>query len=80
MSILVLCDAMCAVSIFPPSSQFMQNSTEAEEELKEQEEGEASNLGPVYMFITGLTIARFGLHLFDLCLIQLFQEGVRHPH
>ena len=29
------------------------------------------------MFLAGLTAARFGLHLFDLCIIQLFQEGVR---
>ena len=29
------------------------------------------------MFVSGLTAARFGLHLFDLCVIQLFQEGVR---
>ena len=28
------------------------------------------------MFVGGLTAARFGLHLFDLCIIQLFQEGV----
>ena len=27
--------------------------------------------------MAGLTAARFGLHLFDLCIIQLFQEGVR---
>ena len=31
----------------------------------------------VCMFVSGLTAARFGLHLFDLCVIQLFQEGVR---
>ena len=34
-------------------------------------------LTQVYMFVGGLTAARFGLHLYDLCVIQLFQEGVR---
>jgi len=64
-SILVVCDAICAISIFLPSSQFMTET-----------EGETTNMGPVYMFVGGLTAARFGLHLYDLCVIQLFQEGV----
>ena len=58
-------------------------------------EGQTTNMGPVckksgfardldsndqvYMFVSGLTVARFGLHLYDLCVIQLFQEGVRSP-
>ena len=33
----------------------------------------------MYMFVGGITAARFGVHLFDLCVIQLFQEGVRMP-
>jgi len=65
-SILVVCDAVCAISIFLPSSQFM----------TETEGSETTNMGPVYMFVSGLTVARFGLHLYDLCVIQLFQEGV----
>ena len=63
--------------------------------MAETESSEKTNMGPVckieitgghlysndqvYMFVSGLTVARFGLHLYDLCVIQLFQEGVRSP-
>jgi len=38
--------------------------------------GNTDSLTAVYLLVAGVTIARFGLHLFDLCIIQLFQEGV----
>merc|ERR1719357_1004347 len=45
-------------------------------QLISEAENKIATMGPVYMFVGGLTAARFGLHLFDLCIIQLFQEGV----
>ena len=43
---------------------------------KKIQEDDLHSKAQVYMFVGGWTAARFGLHLFDLCVIQLFQEGV----
>ena len=67
LSVLVLSDVLCLISIFLPQSQFMK---------PEQDSPDEDSLSAVYLLIAGVTAARFGLHMFDLCIIQLFQEGV----
>ena len=67
LTVLVLSDALCLVAIFLPQSQFMK---------PEQTSPDADTLSAVYLLVAGVTAARFGLHLFDLCIIQVFQEGV----
>ena len=67
LSVLVVSDALCIISIFLPQSQFVQ---------PEQTKPNSDTLSAVYLLVAGVTAARFGLHMFDLCIIQLFQEGV----
>ena len=64
---LVLSDIICVISIFLPQSQFMNAS---------KDESLPLDLSAVYMLIGGVTVARIGLHMFDLCIIQMFQELV----
>ena len=64
---LVASDALCLISIFLPQSQFM---------TPEKSSPDTDSLSAVYLLVAGVTAARFGLHMFDLCIIQLFQEGV----
>jgi len=66
-SVLVLSDVLCVISIFLPQSQFMK---------PEQPSPDEDSLSVVYLLIVGVIVARFGLHMFDLCIIQLFQEEV----
>ena len=68
---LVASDIICVISIFLPQSQFM-NAT--------KDKSSTSDLSAVYMYMMGITIARIGLHMFDLCIIQMFQELVDESH
>ena len=42
----------------------------------EESSPDEDSLSVVYLLIVGVIVARFGLHMFDLCIIQLFQEEV----
>merc|ERR1719370_2545923 len=53
-SILVLCDAICAISIFLPTSQLM-TKTKTTSQLISEAEDKTATMGPVYMFVGGLT-------------------------
>ena len=64
---LVVSDIICVISIFLPQSQFMNTS---------QEDSSSEDLSAVYLLIGGVTFARFGIYLFDLCILQMFQEFV----
>ena len=67
LSVLVLSDGLCVISIFLPQSQFMK---------PEQASPDEDSLSAVYLLIAGITAARFGVYMFDLCIVQLFQEAV----
>jgi hypothetical protein len=73
LTVLVVSDGFCLLSIFLPQSQFMQPE---QSEPDADSADSAGSLTAVYLLVAGVTAARFGLHLFDLCIIQLFQEGV----
>ena len=41
-----------------------------------KEDSSSEDLSAVYLLIGGVTFARFGIYLFDLCILQMFQEFV----
>jgi len=65
--VLVSSDFLCLISVFLPQSQFMKPVNASSDD---------NSLFVVYLLIGGVIAARFGLHMFDLCIIQLFQEEI----